>query len=66
MKVPKDLDAIADAVLRYKPPAKEGDETARKTESQTCSKETVTVLMYIIPYSRAWGIAREALAEATK
>lgn len=23
MKVPKDLDAIADAVLRYKPPAKE-------------------------------------------
>ena len=39
MNTPKDLDAITDVVLRYRPPEKAKAKKARKAEAQKCCKE---------------------------
>ena len=51
-KAPKALDTITDAVLRYRPPEKaKGRREAREAEGETCRKERLTILTYIIPTS---------------
>ena len=62
IRVPKELGVIADVVLAYRPPEKaKATKTARKTEGQTCSKETVTILMYIIPKEWRRSLAKISL-----
>ena len=47
--IPKELDTIADVVLRYKPPEKAKATKPARNGGQTRCKERLTILMYIIP-----------------